>query len=86
MVDGGGRAGADEQELQVRCRRTPGGLEQPGGDAGADSREVHAAGGLEQGAVSLRLCLRRQEAGPPPPLFLSSLREAAAAHTYGKSP
>ena len=59
MVDGGGRAGADEQELQVWCGRTPGGLEQPGGDARADSREVRAAGGLEQGAVSLCLCLRR---------------------------
>ena len=78
---------ADGLELQVRCGRTPGGLEQPGGDAGADSREVRAAGGLEQGAASLRLRLCRQEAGPPPPpLFLSSLREAAAARTCGKSP
>jgi len=81
---------ADGLELQVRCGRTPGGLEQPGGDAGADSREVRAAGGLEQGVASLRLCLCRQEAGPPPPppppLFLSSLREAAAARTCGKSP
>ena len=28
-VDGGGRAGADRQELQVLCGWTPGGLEQP---------------------------------------------------------
>jgi hypothetical protein len=49
-----------------------------------DLREVRVAGGLEQGAASLR----RQEAGPPPlpPLFLSSLHEAAAARTRGKSP
>lgn len=78
MVDGGRRAGEDERRMQVRpvevdgragADGPPGGLEQPGRDAEADSQEGGARGRWT-----------RARGGRPPPLPPRS--RAAAASSY----
>jgi hypothetical protein len=86
MVDGSRRAGVDGQELQVQCGRNPwwtqaarrrcrGGL--AGGAQPVDSSKERQAS--TSASIAKKQDRRRL-------FFLSSLCEAAAAHTRGKSP